>query len=311
MEFFHKPTSFPFMATRKVWYGLSIVLMIVSIVSLSTRGLNLAIDFTGGVTIEATFPRAADTDAVRRQLAASGFHDAAVQNFGSSRDISIRLPPQGRQNGTEIRAKVDTVLKSVDPGADIRSLDVVGPEVGGELERSAAWALTFTLGLIFVYIAFRFHTWRLSLGAIVAVIHDPVLVLGIFSIDRTSFDLSVVAAVLAVVGYSLNDTVVVFDRIRERFHANRRLPSAQVLDQSINQTLSRTIMTKVVTAIVVVALLVLGGPTLRGFSEALLIGIIAGTYSSIYISSAIALDCGLTAEHIFPTVKKTAVDNMP
>ncbi len=299
------------MATRKVWYGLSIILMIASIASLSTRGLNLAIDFTGGVTIEVTFPHTANTDAVRRQLITSGFRDPAVQNFGSSRDISIRLPPQGQLNATEIRAKVDKVLKSVDPGADIRSLDVVGPEVGGELERSAAWALTFTLGLIFVYIAFRFHTWRLSLGAIVAVIHDPVLVLGFFSFDRTSFDLSVVAAVLAVVGYSLNDTVVVFDRIRERFHVNRRLPSPQVLDQSINQTLSRTIMTKVVTAIVVVALLVLGGPTLRGFSEALLIGIIAGTYSSIYISSAIALDCGLTAEDIFPTVKKTAVDNMP
>ncbi len=311
MEFFHKPTSFPFMATRKVWYGLSIILMIASIASLSTRGLNLAIDFTGGVTIEVTFPHTANTDAVRRQLITSGFRDPAVQNFGSSRDISIRLPPQGQLNATEIRAKVDKVLKSVDPGADIRSLDVVGPEVGGELERSAAWALTFTLGLIFVYIAFRFHTWRLSLGAIVAVIHDPVLVLGFFSFDRTSFDLSVVAAVLAVVGYSLNDTVVVFDRIRERFHVNRRMPSPQVLDQSINQTLSRTIMTKVVTAIVVVALLVLGGPTLRGFSEALLIGIIAGTYSSIYISSAIALDCGLTAEDIFPTVKKTAVDNMP
>ncbi len=311
MEFFHKPTSFPFMATRKVWYGLSIVLMIVSIVFLSTRGLNLAIDFTGGVTIEAKFPQTANVDAVRRQLIAAGYTNPSVQDFGSSRDIAIRLPPQGQQDEGAIRAKVDKVLKSVDPKADIGDISVVGPEVGGELERSAAWALTFTLGLIFVYIAFRFHTWRLSLGAIVAVIHDPVLVLGFFSIDRTSFDLSAVAAVLAVVGYSLNDTVVVFDRIRERFHANRRLPSPQVLDQSINQTLSRTIMTKVVTAIVVVALLVLGGPTLRGFSEALLIGIIAGTYSSIYISSAIALDCGLTAEDIFPTVKKTSVDNMP
>jgi preprotein translocase subunit SecF len=311
VEFFHKPTSFPFMATRKVWYGLSIVLMLTSIVSLSTRGLNLAIDFTGGVSIEATFPHAANTDAVRRQLSGAGFHDPEVENFGSSRDIAIRLPPEPKLNGTQIRAQVETVLKNVDPGAEIRSLDVVGPEVGGELERSAAWALTFTLGMIFIYIAFRFHTWRLSLGAIVAVIHDPVLVLGIFSLDRTTFDLSVVAAVLAVVGYSLNDTVVVFDRIRERFHAARRVPSPQVLDQSINQTLSRTIMTKVVTAIVVVALLVLGGPTLRGFSEAMLIGIIAGTYSSIYISSAIALDCGLTAEHIFPSVKRTAVDNMP
>ena len=311
MEFFHKPTSFPFMATRKVWYGLSIVLMVVSIASLATRGLNLAIDFTGGVTVEAAFPQTANTDAVRARLAAAGFRDPQVQNFGSSRDIMIRLPPQGGETSAEISAKVEPALKAVDPGAEIRSLDVVGPQVGGELERSAAWALTFTLLLIFGYIAFRFNTWRLSLGAIVAVIHDPVLVLGVFSIDRTSFDLAVVAAVLAVVGYSLNDTVVVFDRIRERFHVSRRMAPAAVLDQSINQTLSRTIMTKVVTAIVVVALLVFGGPVLRGFSEALLIGIIAGTYSSIYISSAIALDCGLTAEHIFPTVKKTAVDHMP
>lgn len=390
MEFFHKPTSFPFMATRRVWYGLSAVLMIASITLLATRGLNLAIDFTGGATVEAKFPQTVNLDAVRMRLAAAGISDAQVQNYGSSRDIIIRLPPtaaaaaataagggatsasataasatsgsassasatsasatsasaqgtpaagaasargtgsasaagtapgaaaapsaNGPDAGAEeaaIRAKIEPLLKSVDPGATIQDASSIGPQVGGELERSAAWALAFTLFGIFIYIAFRFHTWRLSLGAIVAVIHDPILVLGIFALDRTSFDLPVVAAVLAVIGYSLNDTVVVFDRIRERFHAARRLPSATVLDQSINQTLSRTIMTKVVTAIVVVALLVLGGPVLRGFSEALLIGILAGTYSSIYISSAIALDCGLTAEHIFPTVKKTALDSMP
>ena len=176
--------------------------------------------------------------------------------------------------------------------------------MGGELERSAAWALGFTLLLIAIYIALRFHTWRLSLGAILAVMHDPILVLGWFAASQTSFDLSVVAAILAVIGYSLNDTVVVFDRIRERFESNRRLAPNIVLDQSINQTLSRTIMTKFVTAIVVVALLILGGPVLKGFSEALLIGILAGTYSSIYISSAVALECGLTAEHISPPSRR-------
>jgi len=311
VEFFHKTTSFPFMATRKVWYGLSILLMLVSIVSFFTRGLNLAIDFTGGVTVEATFPHAANIDAVRSQLTRAGFVEPQVQNFGSSRDVAIRLPPEREQNGAAIRARLEPLLKAVDPSAEIQSLEVVGPQVGSELERSAIWALSFTLFGIFVYIAFRFHTWRLSLGAILAVLHDPILVLGIFSVTQTPFDLASVAAILAVVGYSLNDTVVVFDRIRERFAGNRRLPPATILDQSINQTLSRTIMTKVVTAIVVVALLVLGGPVLRGFSEALMIGIIAGTYSSIYISSAIALDCGLTAEHVFPTVKKSAVDQMP
>jgi preprotein translocase subunit SecF len=312
VEFFHKPTNFPFMATRKVWYGLSILMVIVSIGSFATRGLNLAIDFTGGVNVPASFPTAANVDAVRSALAKAGYPDPQVQSFGSSRDVSIRLPPLGvKQDAQAIRTQVTKVLQSVDPGVQVQPPDVVGPQVGGELQRSAEWALFFTLVGIFIYIAFRFHTWRLSLGAILAVIHDPILVLGIFSVSHTPFDLPAVAAILAVIGYSLNDTVVVFDRIRERFNANRRLAPALVLDQSINQTLSRTIMTKVVTALVVLALLFIGGPALRGFSEALMIGIIAGTYSSIYISSAIALDCGLTAEHLFPTVKKSAVDAMP
>ena len=311
MEFFHRPTNFPFMATRKVWYTLSIILMVGSFISFATSGLNLAIDFTGGVTVEATLSKTADIDAIRERLEESGFKEPQVQNFGSSRDVAIRLPPDPSQTGPVIRAKVETALKTIDPGAQILRLEVVGPQVGQELKTSAIYALGFTLLFIFIYIAFRFHTWRLSLGAIAAVMHDPILVLGIFSITQTPFDLAVVAAILAVVGYSLNDTVVVFDRIRERFEHNRRLAPSVVLDQSINQTLSRTIMTKVVTAIVVVALLFLGGPVLRGFSEALMIGILAGTYSSIYISSAIALDCGLTAEHLFPSVKKAAVDELP
>jgi preprotein translocase subunit SecF len=299
------------MATRKVWYGLSIVLMIASFVSFATRGLDLGIDFTGGVSVEVSFPRTANVDLIRTHLEAAGFKEPQVQNFGSSRDIAVRLPPAPAQNGADIRAKLEQSLKSIDSGAQILRLDVVGPQVGNELKKSAILALGFTLLLIFIYIAFRFNTWRLSLGAILAVLHDPILVLGIFSVTQTPFDLAVVAAILAVIGYSLNDTVVVFDRIRERFHANRRLVPAQALDQSINQTLSRTIMTKVVTAIVVVALLFLGGAVLRGFSEALMIGIIAGTYSSIYISSAIALDCGLTSEHVFPTLKKSAADSLP
>jgi preprotein translocase subunit SecF len=312
VEFFSHQTDFKFMATRHVWYGLSAILMIASIVMLFTRGLNLAIDFTGGVSAQATFPVTADLTAVRKQLAAAGFRDAQVQSFGSSRNIAIRLPPEGKLTSQEaLHGRLETALKAVNPGATVPQLSVVGPQVGSQLETSAAEALGFTLLLIAIYIALRFHTWRLSFGAILAVLHDPILVLGWFAASQTSFDLAVVAAILAVIGYSLNDTVVVFDRIRERFESNRRLPPSVVLDQSINQTLSRTIMTKVVTAIVVVALLVLGGPALKGFSEALLIGILAGTYSSIYISSAVALECGLTAEHIFPTVKKTALDHMP
>jgi preprotein translocase subunit SecF len=234
-----------------------------------------------------------------------------VQSFGSSRDIVVRLPPDAKLAAGEVRSRLEGALKSIDTGAQVVQLDVVGPQVGSELRQSAINALLATLVGIFLYIFLRFHTWRLSLGAIVAVLHDPILVIGFFAITQTPFDLAVVAAILAVIGYSLNDTVVVFDRIRERFETNRRSPPATVLDDSINQTLSRTIMTKVVTSIVVVALLFLGGPVLKGFSEALLIGIIAGTYSSIYISSAIALDCGLTAEHIFPSVKKELLDQRP
>jgi preprotein translocase subunit SecF len=311
VEFFKGETKFPFMATRKVWYTLSAILMIGSVVSFATRGLNLGIDFTGGISAAASFAQTANVDAVRTKLAAAGFKDPQVTTFGSSRDVTVRLPNDPGKSAKDIRETIESAVKSVDPSAQVQQVEVVGPQVGNELKTSAGWALFFTLLLIGIYIALRFHTWRLSLGAILAVIHDPILVLGIFSVTQTQFDLPVVAAILAVIGYSLNDTVVVFDRIRERLETNRRLASEVVLDQSINQTLSRTIMTKVVTSIVVVALLFLGGPVLRGFSEALMIGIIAGTYSSIYISSAIALDCGLTAEHVFPSEKKAAIDHLP
>jgi preprotein translocase subunit SecF len=311
VEFFSHQTNFPFMATRRWWYGLSALFMVVSLSAFFTRGLNLAIDFTGGVSAEVSFPGPVNVDTVRTRLAAAGFHEPQVQNFGSARDIAIRLPPDPQQSATAIRARLEGALHELDSGAQVAQLEVVGPQVGNELKLSAVQALFFTLLGIFLYIAFRFHTWRLSFGAILAVLHDPILVLGFFALTQMSFDLAVVAAMLAVIGYSLNDTVVVFDRIRERFETNRRSAPEVVLDQSINQTLSRTIMTKVVTSIVVVALLFLGGPVLKGFSAALLIGIIAGTYSSIYISSAIALDCGLTAEHVFPSDKKAALDHLP
>ena len=310
MEFFHRATNFPFMSTRKVWYGLSIALILISNVSLVTRGLNLGVDFTGGVTVQAGFPAAVNRDAVNSALVRAGYPDPQVTIFGTSRDIAIRLPPT-KENTEAVRLKIEQILRSVDAGAEIRQVEVIGPQVGGELLKSAWEALAATLLLIFGYIALRFHTWRLSFGAILAVLHDPILVLGAFSLSRTTFDLTVVAAILAVISYSLNDTVVVFDRIRDRLQGSRRLQPVLVLDQSINQTLSRTIMTKVVTLIVVVALYVLGGPVLRGFSEALIIGILAGTYSSIYISSAVALDCGLKAEHLLPASVKHPVDSMP
>jgi len=233
-----------------------------------------------------------------------------VQAFGTSRDISIRLAPE-KDSLEEVKARLATALTSVDAGVTIEPPVSVSGQVGSELRNSAILALSLTLLLVFFYIAMRFHTWRLSVGAILALIHDPILIIGWFALMQTPFDLAVVAALLAVVGYSLNDTIIVFDRIRERFEANRRLEPRLVLDQSINQTLSRTIMTKVTTLIVVVALLVIGGDALRGFSQALVIGILAGTYSSIYISSAAALDFGLKADHVFPPARSREVDSLP
>jgi preprotein translocase subunit SecF len=313
MEFFHKKTSFPFMATRKWWYTLSAVLMIVSFVSFFAKGLNFAIDFTGGISVEASFAKEVDTETVRDAVIAAGFHEPQVSYLGSSRSVAIGLQSTGESARTteQIRPLFQAALGKIDPNVQLANVEFVGPQVGLELRNAAIVSMCVTLFLIGLYIILRFHTWRLSLGAIFAVLHDPILVLGVFSITQTKFDLAVVAAILAVIGYSLNDTVVVFDRIRENFEKNRRLPPDQTLDNAINQTLSRTIMTKVVTSIVVVALLVLGGESLRGFSEALLIGILAGTYSSIYISSSIALSCGLKAEHLFPTVRKDPIDQLP
>ncbi len=311
MEFFHKTTSFRFMRTRKIWYAVSVVLTVLSIVGIFTRGLNLAVDFTGGVTVAVSFPNTVNTDDVLVALERGGFEEPQVTHFGSARDVQIRLPPMGNRSTDQIREQVVKAVHTVDPGAQIRGLEVVGPQIGGELQTSALQALGFTLLLIFIYVAFRFHTWRLSAGAILAALHDPILVVGFFAWTQIPFDLPVIAAILAVVGYSLNDTVVVFDRIRERFETNRRMPSEQVLDRSINETLSRTIMTSLTTLLVVLALLVLGGPVLRGFSVALVVGIIVGTYSSIYIAGSSAFDFGLTAEHIFPSDKKKAVDDLP
>ncbi|MBM4215914.1 MAG: protein translocase subunit SecF [Gammaproteobacteria bacterium] len=311
MEFFKTNSRISFMSVRKLWYAVSVALFVLSIAALLTKGLNLGVDFTGGITIEAKFTAEAKPDPLRAGLEQAGFKDVQVQNFGSSRDVAIRLPPPEGQTTDQVRSEIESVLKAADPNVTVSDLYVVGPQVGAELRNSAAVALISTLILIFIYVFIRFHAWQLSAGAIFAAIHDPIIVLGFFAVSGIVFDLSVVAALLAVIGYSLNDTVVVFDRIRERFEANKRLSPDEVLNQSVNQTLSRTIMTSLTTLIVVVVLLLLGGPVLQPFSAALIVGILVGTYSSIYIASAVALDCGLTAESLFPTRKKLAIDDLP
>ncbi|MGA2191644.1 MAG: protein translocase subunit SecF [Steroidobacteraceae bacterium] len=312
MEFFHKVTRFPFMNTRKVWYGLSAVLIVASLTLVGVRGLNLGVDFTGGVVVETNFPQAPNIEHLRTALAAAGIGGAQVQAFGSSRDILVRLPPDPNAKGDQIGARILEVFGGVDKGVKLQRTEVVGPQVGQELFVKGGWALFATLVLILIYVLFRF-TFKLSMGAIFAVLHDPICVLGFFALSQMTFDLTAISAILAVIGYSLNDTVIVFDRVRERARVSRKLTIAQVIDESINQTLSRTLMTKLVTLLVVVALLVFGGETLHGFSAALVIGILAGTYSSIYISAALALDFGLRSDDLMERklTKPEEVDGLP
>ena len=312
MEFFHKVTRFPFMNTRKVWYGLSTALIVASVALLVFRGLNLGVDFTGGVVVETNFAQAPNIEELRTALQKAGVANAQVQVFGSSRDIRVRLPPDPNAKGDQLGAHILEVFTAVSPGVKLQSTAVVGPQVGQELFVKGGWALFATLVLILIYVLFRF-TPKLALGAILAVLHDPICVIGFFALSQMTFDLTAIAAILAVIGYSLNDTVIVFDRIRERARTARRLGIAQVIDESINQTLSRTLMTKLVTLLVVLALLIFGGDTLHAFSAALVIGILAGTYSSIYISSALALDLGLQTDDLLErkTTKPEEVDGLP
>jgi len=311
MEFFHKVTRFPFMHTRRRWYAVSAIIIVGSLIALAVRGLNFGIDFTGGVVLELSFPQAAELDKVRGALGQAGFGDAAVQSFGTSQDVLVRLLPEEGRDVNQLAASVLDAVRAYEPGVELRRTEVVGPQVGQELAEKGALAVLFTFLLILAYVAFRFQ-WKLGVGAILAALHDPIVILGIFAVTGLTFDLPALAAILAVIGYSLNDTVVVFDRIRERFLSMRKGTSEQVMDAAINETLSRTIMTSGTTMITVLALLFFGGEILRGFATALTIGIVVGTYSSIYVASAIALDLKLTARDLMPAEReKGAVDDMP
>jgi preprotein translocase subunit SecF len=311
MEFFRKVTRFPFMHTRRRWYAVSAIIILASLVALFARGLNFGIDFTGGVVLELSFPQAAELEKVRGALGQAGFGEAAVQSFGTSQDVLVRLLPEEGRDVNQLASSVLDAVRAYEPGVELRRTEVVGPQVGQELAEKGALAVLFTFLLILAYVAFRFQ-WKLGVGAILAALHDPIVILGIFAISGLTFDLPALAAILAVIGYSLNDTVVVFDRIRERFLSMRKGTPEQVMDAAINETLSRTIMTSGTTMITVLALLFFGGEILRGFATALTIGIVVGTYSSIYVASALALDLKLTARDLLPAEReKGAVDDMP
>jgi len=311
MEFFHKVSSYPFMHTRRMWYGVSTAALIASVVLLFWHGLNLGIDFTGGVVLEFGFPGTADIERTRAALEKEGYGDAQVQHVGDERSVLIRLLPREKQDINAVSRHITEALQKVEPGVELRRAEVVGAQVGEELTNQGGLAVMFTFVLIGIYTWFRFQ-WKMGVSAVIATLHDPLLILGFFAVTGITFDLSVLAAILAVIGYSLNDTVVVFDRVRENFHTMRRTSSEEIMDASINQTLSRTIITSGATLLVVVVLLLLGGETLRGFSWALTIGIVVGTYSSIYVAGALALDMKLSAQDLMPAQDKAAeVDAMP
>ena len=309
MEFFHKVTTYPFMHTRRAWYGVSIAACIASIVLLFWHGLNLGIDFTGGVVLEFAYPTTANIEETRSALSKAGF-EAQVQHFGDDHTLMVRLLPHKGQDVNAVSVAVTDALKKVTPDVEMRRAEVVGAQVGDELTNQGGLAVLFTFILIGIYTWFRFQ-WKMGISAVVATLHDPLLIFGFFAVTQIPFDLSCLAAILAVIGYSLNDTVVVFDRVRENFHSMRKATPEAVMDASINQTLSRTIITSGATLLTVGVLLVEGGETLRGFSAALTIGILVGTYSSIYVAGALALDLKLNARDLMKVEREKEVDAMP
>ena len=311
MRFLSKETHFDFMGRRRLAAVLSAVFIALAIGSLFVQRLNFGIDFTGGILLELGYPEAADIAGIRDQLAAGGYSDAQVQNFGTAKDVLVRLPPQEGVDGSEVREKLRRVL-DVDAGSiDLRRVDFVGPQVGQELTEAGGLATIFTLIMIFVYVMFRFQ-WRFAVGAVIALVHDVIITIGFFSLFQLPFDLSVLAAILAVIGYSLNDTVVAFDRIRENFLKLRGVEPADSINVSINQMLARTIITGMTTLLVLVALLLLGGEAIRPFSIALIVGVIVGTYSSIYTASATALLLGVNAQDLLEPVKDPdLIDDLP
>ncbi|MBU6510580.1 MAG: protein translocase subunit SecF [Gammaproteobacteria bacterium] len=311
MEFFHKVPHINFLGLRKFTFAYSIAVLIVAIVSLSIHGLNFAVDFTGGVTVQVTYPEPANLQQIRGALAAAGYKDAIAQTYGTPDQVLIRLQPKKGVSGKDTGNTVLALLQKAEPQVRLEQVNFVGPEVGRDLATKGTLAFVLTLAGILIYIIFRFE-WRLAVGGVLATLHDVVFVVGFFSVFHLEFDLNVLAAVLAVMGYSVNDTVVVFDRIREDFRIMRKGTPLEIINLAINQTLSRTIITSGTTLLVVIALFFLGGPVLHGFSVALLVGIIVGTYSSIYIASAIALVLGVSKKDLMVKVKEEKrVDDMP
>ena len=305
MELIRQGLDFDFMGRRRFAMMFSAALLVISIVSLAARGLEFGIDFTGGTLVEVGYPRAVELEPVRTALDRAGFEGAVVQHFGTAHDVLIRIAPRDDVDRAELSNLAFDALRARGSKVDLRRVEFVGPQIGEELTEQGGLAMLIALGAIFLYVMFRFE-WKFSAGAVVALFHDVVITLGVFSVLGLNFDLTVLAAILAVIGYSLNDTIVVFDRIRENFRRMRRGTSESIINRSLNQMLSRTLMTSMTTLLVLVALFVLGGELIHGFATALIIGVVIGTYSSIYVASTCTLRLGVQKADLMPVQKEGA-----
>ena len=295
-----KISNIDFVNRRHLAMMFSAVLLIASIISLSVQGLKLGIDFTGGTLIELGYQQTADLEEIRRKLNEANYHGTNVQYFGSDTEVLIQLEPQQVSS-----AKLSSsIIHMLGDDIDVRRVEFVGPKVGEELTNDGGLAMLYALIGILIYVAFRFE-YRFALGSIAALVHDVIIVLGVFSALQIEFDLTVLAAILAVIGYSLNDTIVVFDRIRENFLSTRKVDPKPIINDALNQTLSRTIMTSLTTLLVLLALFYLGGEVIHSFAGALLIGVVIGTYSSIYVASSMILALGISKADMLPSEKES------
>ena len=310
MELFKIKRDIPFMKYAVPTSVVSALTFVLAIAFLIGKGLNFGVDFTGGTLMEVRYAQSANIEKIRSVLHQNNLPEATVQNFGTSHDALIRLPVKAGVTSAQLSERVLEILRAQDPGVELRRVEFVGPQVGEELVADGVWALILVAIGITLYLAIRFE-WRFAAGAIVATVHDVIIILGLFALFQWEFSLTVLAAVLAILGYSVNDTVVVYDRIRENFRKMRKGSVPEIIDNAITRTLSRTIMTHVTTQIMVFAMLFLGGEVLFYFSVALTIGIVVGTYSSVLVASPIVMWLGISREDLMPVKREGVLDNRP
>ena len=311
MQILKSGTKIDFMGKRKLAMVFSAIVLVVALGALFMRGLSLGIDFTGGTLIELGYEEDADIPAIRAVLEQGGYGDSSVQQFGTARDVLIRLAQREEGSSSRVSNEVFGLLSNaVDGMVELRRVEFVGPQVGEELTEDGALAVLVALMAILVYVALRFE-WRFAVGSVIALVHDVVFTVGLFALLQIEFDLPVLAAVLAVIGYSLNDTIVVYDRVRENFRKMRKGTPTEIINISLNQTLSRTLVTSMTTVLVLLALFFLGGEIIHGFAFALLVGVLIGTYSSIYVASSSVLMLGVSKADLMPVQKEGVVDDRP